>query len=170
MSDRNTTTSQLAALDLGSNSFHLLIALEDRGRIQVIDKYKEMVRLGEGLTSTNHLDPVVERRAIQCLERMSERLRSVDSGSVRVVGTNTLRRLSKNNQFVALAEQVLGHPIEIISGREEARLIYWAFPMTSVIIPGVSWSSISVGEVRNLSLVRISRHRPSRACTWAVCP
>ena len=124
MSDRNTTTSQLAALDLGSNSFHLLIALEDRGRIQVIDKYKEMVRLGEGLTSTNHLDPVVEHRAIQCLERMSERLRSVDSGSVRVVGTNTLRQLSKNNQFVALAEQVLGHPIEIISGREEARLIY----------------------------------------------
>ena len=124
MSDRNTTTSQLAALDLGSNSFHLLIALEDGGRIQVIDKYKEMVRLGEGLTSTNHLDPVVEHRAIQCLERMSERLRSVDSGSVRVVGTNTLRRLSKNNQFVALAEQVLGHPIEIISGREEARLIY----------------------------------------------
>ena len=106
MSDRNTTTSQLAALDLGSNSFHLLIALEDRGRIQVIDKYKEMVRLGEGLTSTNHLDPVVEHRAIQCLERMSERLRSVDSGSVRVVGTNALRRLSKNNQFVALAEQV----------------------------------------------------------------
>ena len=124
MSDRNTTTSQLAALDLGSNSFHLLIALEDRGRIQVIDKYKEMVRLGEGLTSTNHLDPVVEHRAIQCLERMSERLRSVDSGSVRVVGTNTLRQLSKNNQFVTLAEQVLGHPIEIISGREEARLIY----------------------------------------------
>lgn len=124
MSERNTTTSQLAALDLGSNSFHLLIALEDRGRIQVVDKYKEMVRLGEGLTATNKLDPVVEKRALQCLERMAERLRSVDRGSVRVVGTNTFRRLSKNNRFVALAEQALGHPIEIISGREEARLIY----------------------------------------------
>ncbi len=124
LSATNTKSAQLAALDLGSNSFHLLIAQEDQGRIQVIDKYKEMVRLGEGLTTSNELKPEVAERALLCLERMSQRLRSVERENLRVVGTNTLRRLTSNSSFVVEAEAMLQHPIEIISGREEARLIY----------------------------------------------
>ena len=115
---------QLAALDLGSNSFHLLITQEVQGRIQVVDKYKEMVRLAEGLTDKGQLSPEVSQRALQCLHRLAQRLRPIDSDNLRVVGTNTLRQLERGSSFLAKAEEILGHPIEIISGREEARLIY----------------------------------------------
>ena len=115
---------QLAALDLGSNSFHLLIAQESHGRIQILDKHKEMVRLAEGLNDDNTLDPLIARRALDCLERFAQRLRSLEPGNVRIVGTNTLRKAQATADFVGAAEQILGHSIDIISGREEARLIY----------------------------------------------
>ena len=115
---------QLAALDLGSNSFHLLITQEVQGRIQVVDKHKEMVRLAEGLTDEGLLNDEVSARALRCLQRLAQRLRSIDSDNLRVVGTSTLRQLEHDSTFLADAEEVLGHPIEIISGREEARLIY----------------------------------------------
>jgi exopolyphosphatase/guanosine-5'-triphosphate,3'-diphosphate pyrophosphatase len=115
---------QLAALDLGSNSFHLLITQEVQGRIQVVDKHKEMVRLAEGLTNNGLLSDEVSRRALECLHRLAQRLRSIDPDNLRVVGTNTLRQLEHDSSFIAEAEGILGHPIEIISGREEARLIY----------------------------------------------
>ena len=114
---------QLAALDLGSNSFHLLIAQESHGRIQVIDKFKEMVRLAEGLTDDGPISPKVANRALAFLELVSQRLRSIDPANVRIVGTNTLRQ-AKDQKFMAKAEEILGHKIEIISGREEARLIF----------------------------------------------
>ncbi len=120
----NAKTPQLAALDLGSNSFHLLIAQENQGRIVVIDKYKEMVRLGEGLMEGGRLSRDVSQRALQCLTRMAQRIRPIAAENLRIVGTNTFRQLSRNSAFVAQAEETLGHPIEIISGREEARLIY----------------------------------------------
>lgn len=113
-----------AAVDLGSNSFHLLVARMDGGTLQVIDRYKEMVRLGEGLTEDKDLLPEVSERALACLERIGQRLRGVEPGNVRVVGTNTLRQLRPGTGFVERAEQVLGHPLEVIAGREEARLIY----------------------------------------------
>ena len=115
---------QLGALDLGSNSFHLLVAQQSNGRIQVIDKHKEMVRLASGLTNGPMLLPEVSERALDCLGRLSERLRSVASENLRIVGTNTLRQVGMESHFVKQAEETLGHPIEIISGREEARLIY----------------------------------------------
>ena len=120
----NKDGHQLAALDLGSNSFHLLITQEIQGRVQVVDKRKEMVRLAEGLTDKGQLNVEVSRRALQCLHRLAQRLRSIDPDNLRVVGTNTLRQLEHGNSFLAEAEGILGHPIEIISGREEARLIY----------------------------------------------
>jgi len=113
-----------AAVDLGSNSFHLLVARVDGGTLQVIDRYKEMVRLGEGLTEDKYLDPEVAERALACLERIGQRLRGVDPGKVRVVGTNTLRQLRPETRFIESAEAVLQHPIEVIAGREEARLVY----------------------------------------------
>lgn len=78
---------QLAALDLGSNSFHLLIAQEIQGRIQVIDNHEEMVRLAEGLTDEGLLNHDVSARALRCLQRLAQRLRSIDRDDMRVVGT-----------------------------------------------------------------------------------
>lgn len=119
----NSRNKQLGALDLGSNSFHLLIAQESHGRLQVLDKHKEMVRLAEGLQDDNTLSFQAIERALACLERFAQRLRPLDQDNVRIVGTNTLRKASESD-FLQQAEQVLGHKIEIISGREEARLIY----------------------------------------------
>jgi exopolyphosphatase/guanosine-5'-triphosphate,3'-diphosphate pyrophosphatase len=114
----------LAAVDLGSNSFHMLVAHMDGGTLKVIDRHKEMVRLGEGLTSDKHLREDVAERALACLERMGQRLKDMPPGHVRAVGTNTLRQLRPSSRFLPRAEMALGHPIEIIAGREEARLIY----------------------------------------------
>ena len=112
----------LAAIDLGSNSFHMIVARPLEGDFQVIDRLKEMVRLAEGLTEDRDLRPEVATRALACLERFGQRLRGMPPGSVRAVGTNTLRQLNPASGFLALAEAALGHPIEIIAGREDCLL------------------------------------------------
>ncbi len=114
----------LAAIDLGSNSFHLLVARLENDQLQVLDRHKEMVRLAGGLDERNRLDPATRARALACLRRFGQRLQGLPPENVRVVGTNTLRRARNAAEFVAEAEQAVGHEIEIISGREEARLIY----------------------------------------------
>lgn len=114
----------VAAVDLGSNSFHMIVARINDGHMQVIDRLKEPVRLGEGLTEDKLIEPQVAARALACLERFGQRLRGFPLGSVRAVGTNTLRQLSPEAGFIEQAELALGHPIEVIAGREEARLIY----------------------------------------------
>ncbi|RDH83543.1 MAG: exopolyphosphatase [endosymbiont of Escarpia spicata] len=128
MQDNTPQTTDLqetvAAIDLGSNSFHMIVARVTDGNLQVIDKLREMVRLGEGLTKTKQLKPEVAERAIACLERFGQRLGSIPSENVRAVGTNTLRQISSADNFLAAAQQALGHSIEVIAGREEARLIY----------------------------------------------
>jgi exopolyphosphatase/guanosine-5'-triphosphate,3'-diphosphate pyrophosphatase len=116
--------AQLAALDLGSNSFHLIVAQQHNGRIQVVDRLKEMVRLAAGLDANDTLSRQAMDRGIECLTRFGQRLRHLKSDSVRVVGTNTLRKARNGWEFISRAEAAIGHPIEIISGREEARLIY----------------------------------------------
>ena len=115
--------AQLGALDLGSNSFHLLIAQESGGRIQILDKHKEMVRLASGLDRNDQLSDAAIARALDCLTRFAQRLRPLKRSNVRIVGTNTLRQV-KGKAFQQAAQRVLGHKIDIISGREEARLIY----------------------------------------------
>lgn len=114
----------LAAVDLGSNSFHMVIAQTEGEQLKVIDRIKEMVRLAAGLDHRNRLDPRSRQRALDTLERFGERLRPLPRGAVRIVGTNTLRKARNSRQFLLEAEQALGHPVEIISGSEEARLIY----------------------------------------------
>ncbi len=114
----------LAAIDLGSNSFHMVVMRLLDGQVQVLDRIKEMVRLGGGLDEDNNLSPEAAERALDCLARFGQRLRDMPRGSVRAVGTNTLRRAKNSVEFLKRAEQALGHPIEIIAGREEARLIY----------------------------------------------
>jgi exopolyphosphatase/guanosine-5'-triphosphate,3'-diphosphate pyrophosphatase len=90
---------QLAALDLGSNSFHLIVAHHHENRIQVIDRMKEMVRLAAGLDSHNVLTPEVTARALECLARFGQRLRHLPAKNVRVVGTNTLRKARNSAAF-----------------------------------------------------------------------
>lgn len=121
---RKRSRDIVAAVDLGSNSFHMIVARSQDGALHVLDRLQEMVRLGAGLDARNRLTAPARRRALQCLERFGQRLRGLPRGSVRAVGTNTLRRLRQPDEFLVAAERALGHPIEIIAGREEARLIY----------------------------------------------
>jgi exopolyphosphatase/guanosine-5'-triphosphate,3'-diphosphate pyrophosphatase len=114
----------IAAIDLGSNSFHMIVARVHDGHLQIIDRMKDTVRLGEGLTPDKHLKPEVAQRALECLQRYAQRLRPLPAENIRVVGTNTMRQIHPDDNFHALAEKALVHPIEIIAGREEARLIY----------------------------------------------
>jgi exopolyphosphatase/guanosine-5'-triphosphate,3'-diphosphate pyrophosphatase len=115
----------LAAVDLGSNSFHMIVSRSDEnGSFTLIDKEKEMVRLRGGLDENGILDDDVEARAYECLKRFGDRLRSIPPENVRIAGTNTLRRMRDSDEFVRRGSELLGHPIDIISGREEARLVY----------------------------------------------
>ncbi len=117
-------TELLAAVDLGSNSFHLIVARYTHGQLVVIDRLRESVRLGSGLDEDGRLDREVAARAIACLERFGQRLREIRADKVRVVGTNALRRAHRKQSFLERARAALGTPIEIVSGIEEARLIY----------------------------------------------
>jgi len=113
-----------AAIDLGSNSFHLLVARREYGELRVIDRIKEMVRLGGGLDRKGRLDPETQQRALACLSRFGQRLRGIPNDNMRAVGTQTFRRLKHANAFLMVAETSLSCSIDIIGGREEARLIY----------------------------------------------
>jgi len=114
----------LASVDLGSNSFHMLVARFDHGQLTVIDRLREMVRLASGINARERLTEASQARALAALRRFGERLRDMQAGRVRVVGTNTLRRAKSTGRFLQRAAKALGHPVEIISGIEEARLIY----------------------------------------------
>lgn len=122
--DRANEPLTVAALDLGSNSFHLIIARFLDHELQVVDRVREQVMLADGLGADDCLTEAAQARALACLERIGERLRSLPSVRVRAVGTNTLRRAKNAVQFRVKAQAALGHPIEIVSGQEEARLIY----------------------------------------------
>ena len=115
---------QIAAVDLGSNSFRLQIGRVVDDQIYSLDTLKEPVRLASGLTPEKKLDTVAQQRALAALSRFGERLRGFQSDAVRAVATNTLRVAKNAREFIPLAEAALGFPIEIIGGREEARLIY----------------------------------------------
>jgi exopolyphosphatase / guanosine-5'-triphosphate,3'-diphosphate pyrophosphatase len=116
--------STLAAVDLGSNSFHCQIARVVGDQVYPLDALREPVRLGGGLTEDKLLDEASQQRALDCLGRFAERLRGFDRHAVRAVATNTLRVAKNAAAFLRAAESALGFHIEVISGREEARLIY----------------------------------------------
>lgn len=120
----NKTPEIVAAVDLGSNSFHMIVCSLKDGKLQTIDRLKETVRLANGLDKENMLDSDTQNRALACLEKFGQLIRHFPVGTVRIVGTNTLRTATNAPAFLTKAEQVLNHPIHIISGIEEARLIY----------------------------------------------
>lgn len=121
--DQNDQTV-LAAVDLGSNSFHMVIAKLRDNHFQIVDKLREMVQLRAGLDRRDRLSAPAQERALACLERFGQRIKDLPEGSVRVVGTNTLRVARNSDAFLKKAKKALGHSIEIIEGEEEARLIY----------------------------------------------
>ena len=125
----------LAAVDLGSNSFHMVVARYSHGQLVILDRLREMVRLAGGMDDTGRLDEDAMERALRCLERFGQRLRAMRADSVRVVATSALRRAKRKRQFLERARAALGHPIEIISGMEEARLIYSGVAHTSPMNP-----------------------------------
>ena len=114
----------LAAIDLGSNSFRLQIARAEGDQLYMLDGLREPVRLAAGLTPEKYLDAEAQQRALATLGRFAERLRGLPREAVRVVGTNSLRVAKNAADFIPQAEHVLGFPIDVISGLEEARLIY----------------------------------------------
>lgn len=120
----NQLPSSVAAVDLGSNSFHMIVCKLENGKLRTLDRLREMVRLASGLDDKKNLDLKTQKKALKCLERFGQRIRNFPPGSVRIVGTNTLRTAKNARQFIIKAEKALGHPIEIIAGIEEARLIY----------------------------------------------
>jgi exopolyphosphatase/guanosine-5'-triphosphate,3'-diphosphate pyrophosphatase len=133
---RSRVPDVIAAVDLGSNSFHMVVARYSHGQIIIVDRLREMVRLGAGLDPQGRLQRDAMDAALACLERFGQRLREMKAESVRVVGTNTLRRAKRKGAFLDRARAALGHPIEVISGIEEARLIYLGVAHTMPSEPG----------------------------------
>lgn len=124
MNTQQKSPEYLAAIDLGSNSFHLVVARIEEGHVHILDRIKEMVRLGGGLDKNGRLTEDARVRALACLDRFAERVQKLPQGRVAAVGTNTLRQAKNSRHFLESASEVLGHPISIIGGKEEARLVY----------------------------------------------
>ncbi len=118
------TSPYFVAVDLGSNSFHMLIAKETNGQLDIIDRVKDMVQIARGVDENGRLAPEAIERALVCLACFRERIQQIPASQVRAVGTKALRMVENAQEFLAQAENTLGHPIQIISGYEEARLIY----------------------------------------------
>lgn len=124
MSDSIKQLLRYAALDLGSNSFHLIIAGLNQREVRIKDKISEKVQLGAGIGADKRINQHAQQRALACLQKYSERLHGIPKKNVRVVGTNALRSAKNSKSFLTEAERILGYEIDIIAGREEARLIY----------------------------------------------
>lgn len=120
-----------AAIDLGSNSFHMLIVRVVAGSVRIISKIKRRIRLAEGICIDGTLSPEAEERALACLAIFADRVSDISPENIRAVGTATLRKINPNNPILERMQQVLGHPIEIISGITEAETIYQGVAHTS---------------------------------------
>jgi len=119
-----SSAEPLVAVDIGSNSFHMIVARFVEGELQVIDRLRDSVRMAAGLTADGQLTPEVRERALACLSRFGQRLRGIARNRIRAVATNSVRQLRSPRAFLITAETALGAPIKVVSGREEARLIY----------------------------------------------
>lgn len=121
---QQSKTELYAALDMGSNSFHLVVARVVSGAVQIVSKVKQKVRLAEGLDEQNTLSQEAIARGVSVLESMKDSLVGVEPTAIRIVATHTLRRAKNSREFLREARKVFPFPIEIISGNEEARLIF----------------------------------------------
>lgn len=135
----------IAAVDVGSNSFHMVVARYVLGQLRIVDRLRETVRLAEGLDGRGGLRADKEAQALECLARFGQRLRDIPPQRVRAVATNTVRALARPEQFLVPAEAALGHAIEVVSGREEARLIYLGVAHAQPPRPGQLRLVIDIG-------------------------
>ena len=117
-------TSKIAALDIGSNSFHLVVARVVAGSVQILHRVKQKVRLAQGLSSDYYLDDEAQKRGLDALNVVAESLQDFPPENVRIVATYTLRKAHNAKAFIRAARDILPYPIEVIGGAEEARLIY----------------------------------------------
>ncbi|WP_093321515.1 exopolyphosphatase [Thorsellia anophelis] len=115
---------ELAAIDLGSNSFHMIIARIVNGSFQVLSRLKQRVQLIDGMSDSGELSEESIKRALSCLSLFAERLQGFEAERVRVVASYSLRAASNASEFLTRSAEVLPYPIEVVSGQEEARLIY----------------------------------------------
>ncbi|MGB4075974.1 exopolyphosphatase [Pseudomonas sp.] len=126
----------IAAIDLGSNSFHMVLAKADHGEIRILERLGDKVQLAAGIDEQRLLSEEAMQRGLDCLRRFAQLTASLPEGAVRVVGTNALREARNRIEFIRRAEAILGHPVEVISGREEARLIYLGVSHSIADTPG----------------------------------
>ncbi|MEL1264974.1 exopolyphosphatase [Pseudoxanthomonas putridarboris] len=136
---------QLAAIDLGSNSFHMIVARYTLGQLRVVDRLRETVRMADGLDGKGGLSGAARQRALDCLARFGQRIRDVPAVRVRALATNTVRQLKDPQAFLVPAEAALDKPIEVVSGREEARLIYLGVAHAQPPKPGQRRLVIDIG-------------------------
>ena len=121
---RRGEVREIAAIDLGSNSFHMIVARIVNGTLQVLSRLKQKVQLAEGLDENQVLSQAAIERGVNCLALFAERLQGFPAENVSVVGTYTLRRAINNEEFLRQAATVFPYPINIISGKTEAKTIY----------------------------------------------
>lgn len=126
----------IAALDLGSNSFHMVLARTSNGELRILERLGEKVQLAAGINEQRELDEAAMERGLDCLRRFAQLINHLPQGAVRVVGTNALREARNRATFIRRAEEILDHQVEVISGREEARLIYLGVAHTFAGAPG----------------------------------
>ncbi len=126
----------IAAIDLGSNSFHMVLAKTDQGEIRILERLGDKVQLAAGIDEQRLLSEEAMARGLDCLRRFAQLTASLPEGAVRIVGTNALREARNRDAFIRRAEELLGHPVEVISGREEARLIYLGVSHSIADTPG----------------------------------
>ena len=165
-----SSTSLYAAIDLGSNSFHMLVVREMAGSIQTLSRIKRKVRLAAGLNSDNALSAEAMERGWQCLRLFAERLQDIPPAQIRVVATATLRLAVNADEFLAKARDILGCPVQVISGEEEARLIYQGVAHTTggedqrlvVDIGGASTELVTGTGAQTTSLFSL----PMGCVTW----
>ncbi|MBU1329891.1 MAG: exopolyphosphatase [Gammaproteobacteria bacterium] len=126
----------IAAIDLGSNSFHMVLAKADHAEIRILERLGDKVQLAAGIDEARMLSEEAMQRGLDCLRRFAQLTSSLPEGAVRIVGTNALREARNRAEFIVRAEALLGHPVEVISGREEARLIYLGVSHSIADTPG----------------------------------
>ena len=157
----------IAAVDLGSNSFHLVIAKVENGEPVVVDKLREMLRFGSGLDHKLHIRPIAAKAALACLRRFGQRLALWRPELVRAVGTNTLRQAAGAESFLRKAQARLGVPVEVVSGIEEARLIYRG--VSPGIAPDVRALVIDIGGGSTELIVGVGGHAEIRESVTMGC-
>ena len=162
--DKSPRPQEFAAVDLGSNSFHMVIARVVDGAMQIIGRLKQRVHLADGLGPDNRLSEEAMERGLSCLSLFAERLQGFSPSSVCIVGTHTLRQALNATDFLKRAEKVIPYPIEIISGNEEARLIFMGVEHTQpekgrklVIDIGGGSTELVIGENFEPKLVESRR-------------